>query len=259
MIDATVIEAFRAGEPEAVRAVYRSYGPSVFAVAHRMLGDRGLAEEATQQTFVQAWKAAARFDADPEERHALDGIRDLLADPTLWEDPSADLEDDVVAAITAQSQVATLEADRDRSNLLRRRVLAVAAVVLVVLAAGTVALRPWQSNGPSAQHFAMTLHATPLAPDARGNASLTKTASGWRIVLHATGLTRLDNGRYYQAWLKNAAGTLVPVGTFNDARNVTLWSGVSPVDYSTLTITIEAADGNQASSGRRVVVGTITR
>jgi RNA polymerase sigma-70 factor (ECF subfamily) len=45
-----------------VRAVYRGYGPMVFAVAHRMLGDRSLAEEATQQAFLQAWKAADRFD-----------------------------------------------------------------------------------------------------------------------------------------------------------------------------------------------------
>jgi RNA polymerase sigma-70 factor, ECF subfamily len=66
MIDAAVIDAFCAGEPDAVRAVYRRYGPTVFTVALRMLGDRGLAEEATQQTFTQAWKAAARFDAGRE-------------------------------------------------------------------------------------------------------------------------------------------------------------------------------------------------
>jgi hypothetical protein len=131
--------------------------------------------------------------------------------------------------------------------------------VLVVAAAGTVAFRPWESRGSSAQHFAIALNATPLAERATGTASLTKTDSGWHVVLHATGLTRLDNGRYYQAWLKNAAGTLVPIGTFNDGQNVTLWAGVSPVDFPTLTITIESADGNQASSGRRVLVGTIER
>jgi hypothetical protein len=136
--------------------------------------------------------------------------------------------------------------------------LTVAAAVVVVLAAGTTAFRPWQAGDPAPQHFVMALSPTPLAREASGDATLTKMSSGWRIALHAKGLVRLDGDRYYQAWLKDAAGTLVPIGTFNDARNVTLWAGVTPTDYFTLTITIEAADGNQASSGRRVLVGTIS-
>jgi hypothetical protein len=200
-----------------------------------------------------------REDLDPYERRALDATRALLADPSLWEEPPAALEAEVVAAIAGQVGAATTQANHERRLLDRRRVLAVAAAVLVVLAAATVAFRPWQSRGSAAQHFAMVLAPTPLAEHATGTASLTKTDSGWHIVLHASGLTRLDKGRYYQAWLKNATGTLVPIGTFNDGRNVTLWAGVSPVDFPTLTITIEAADGNQASSGRRVLVGTISR
>jgi len=42
--------------------MYREYGRLVYAVAHKVLGDRTLAEDATQQTFVQAWKAAASYD-----------------------------------------------------------------------------------------------------------------------------------------------------------------------------------------------------
>jgi RNA polymerase sigma factor (sigma-70 family) len=57
---------FREGDPEAVRAVYREYGRLVFSVAYRILGDRGLAEEATQQTFLKAWRAADSFDIDRE-------------------------------------------------------------------------------------------------------------------------------------------------------------------------------------------------
>lgn len=53
---------FREGDPDAVRKVYDDYGRAVFAVAYRALGDRGLAEEAVQQTFLQAWRAAHRFD-----------------------------------------------------------------------------------------------------------------------------------------------------------------------------------------------------
>jgi RNA polymerase sigma-70 factor (ECF subfamily) len=54
------------GDPDAVRAVYREYGRLVYAVAYKVLGDRGLAEEATQQTFVQAWRGARRFEPTRE-------------------------------------------------------------------------------------------------------------------------------------------------------------------------------------------------
>jgi RNA polymerase sigma factor (sigma-70 family) len=53
---------FRQGDPDAVRSIYRSHGRLVYAVAYRVLGDRGLAEDATQQTFVKAWRAAQSFD-----------------------------------------------------------------------------------------------------------------------------------------------------------------------------------------------------
>jgi len=57
---------FRRGDPDAVRSVYRSHGRLVYAVAYRVLGNRDLAEEATQQTFVKAWRAAQSFAEDRE-------------------------------------------------------------------------------------------------------------------------------------------------------------------------------------------------
>jgi RNA polymerase sigma-70 factor (ECF subfamily) len=45
-----------------VRAVYAAHGPELYRFAFRSLGDRGLAEEAVQETFVRAWQAADRFD-----------------------------------------------------------------------------------------------------------------------------------------------------------------------------------------------------
>jgi RNA polymerase sigma factor (sigma-70 family) len=57
---------FRQGDPEAVRAIYRSHGRLVYAVAYKVLGERGLAEEATQQAFVKAWRAAQSFDEQRE-------------------------------------------------------------------------------------------------------------------------------------------------------------------------------------------------
>ena len=57
---------FRQGDPDAVRSVYRSHGRLVYAVAYKVLGDRGLAEEAVQQTFVKAWRGAQSFDESRE-------------------------------------------------------------------------------------------------------------------------------------------------------------------------------------------------
>jgi hypothetical protein len=128
--------------------------------------------------------------------------------------------------------------------------LATAAVVIAV-AVGIL------GSGKSSERLHAALGPTAALPDAAGEAGLTKTTSGWRIELHASGLPRLDNGRFYEAWLKNDAGVLVPVGTFNEGTNVTLWAGVSPKEYRTLTVTRERDDGNQASSGQKVLVGTV--
>lgn len=62
VLDDTTVVAFRRGDEAAVRAVYRQYSGLVLAVAHRVLSDRGLAEEATQQTFLQAWRSASTFE-----------------------------------------------------------------------------------------------------------------------------------------------------------------------------------------------------
>ena len=129
----------------------------------------------------------------------------------------------------------------------------VAATAVVVVAIGVTVSR----SGPSAEQFNAALEPTGLVPGARGDATLTRTTSGWRIELDATGLPRLDGGRFYQAWLRNPAGTLVPIGSFNEGQDVTLWAGVSPEDFTLLTVTRERADDDQSSSGERVLVGTV--
>ena len=53
---------FRDGDPEAVRTVFRAYGRLVYTVAFGVLGNRGLAEEATQQAFLKAWRGAGSLD-----------------------------------------------------------------------------------------------------------------------------------------------------------------------------------------------------
>jgi len=113
-------------------------------------------------------------------------------------------------------------------------------------------------SGSHGTRFQAALGPTRLAPRASGEATMTRTSSGWRIHLDATGLPRLADGRFYEAWLRSPAGVLVPIGTFNEGRNVTLWAGVSPEAFRTFTVTREQADGAQASSGEKVLVGAVS-
>jgi hypothetical protein len=113
---------------------------------------------------------------------------------------------------------------------------------------------PDRSRPPSATYDALA--ATGVFPDASGRARATRTDSGWRIELDATGLPRRDGGQFYQAWLRND-DMRVSIGTFNEGEDVTLWAGVSPADFPTLTVTQEDASTDPASSGRPVLVGRI--
>ena len=192
----------------------------------------------------------------PGDREDLDGLRASLADPSMWEEPDPALEDRVVAAVAAASGAHRSPAPRVRSRRFRPRLLypaLAAAAVVVAVAVGVIV----HDAGHAPTRFTAALTATGLAPGARGDATLTQTTAGWRIDLAVSGLARLDHGRYYEAWLKNPAGILVPVGTFNQGPNVSLWAGVSPVDFPTLTVTEQREGRNQASSGKRVLTGSV--
>jgi len=108
----SVLAAFVRRDPTAVRALYRAYGSLVYAVAHRVLGRHDLAEEASQQTFVRAWRAADRFDVtrDPgpwlatiARRVAIDVHRSEGRRPTISLD----------AVATNDPAVVSLPADLD--------------------------------------------------------------------------------------------------------------------------------------------------
>jgi hypothetical protein len=220
---------------------------------------RGREEEAD---FHGAAEIAALADGSvaPEHRAAVEA---RVAESRVLADRLAEQERAVALIRGAGDEVeapaglrARLEAQRSARTARTPRRLAlagVAAAVVVAVAIGVTVV----ASGSHDTRYRAALAPTPLAPGARGEASLTKTPSGWRINLHATGLPRLAGARFYEAWLRNSTGGLVPIGTFNDGRSVTLWAGVSPVSFPILTVTREQTDGNQASSGEKVLAGPV--
>jgi hypothetical protein len=185
-------------------------------------------------------------------------LAEVLADPSTWVQPSPELEDAVVVAVSAAPGATVTGTVSSIDNRRRSRVaplvLAAAAVIAIVLAVGAIVL----TRDSASPDFTADLAATELLPGAGASAEITPNAGGFRIVLDAHGLPPLAEGEFYQAWLKSPDGTVVPIGTFSSSDDqVTLWSAVSPEDFPTITVTIEATDNDQASSGRVVLKGEV--
>ena len=197
----------------------------------------------------------------PEHREELEARIDaspILADRLAEQQRAVALLQGAGDEVDAPAGLRTrLEAQRSARSVRTPRRLAFGGVALAAVAAVAVLAVVVVGSGSHGARFQAALGPTTLAPAAHGNATLTKTSSGWRIHLHATGLPRRAGDRFYEAWLRSRTGVLVPIGTFNEGENVTLWAGVSPASYTVLTVTRERADGNQASSGQKVLVGPI--
>ncbi|HTO90347.1 MAG TPA: RNA polymerase sigma factor [Candidatus Sulfotelmatobacter sp.] len=58
-----VLERVRAREPEALGAFFERYVDQVFSLVYRLLGDRTLAEDVTQEVFLKVHRAAPQLDA----------------------------------------------------------------------------------------------------------------------------------------------------------------------------------------------------
>ncbi len=193
---------------------------------------------------------------DDDEREQVAVWTRLLADDTMWAEPAADLEDLVTASIQAAPRPAHhwATSGRTTSSWVRPLLAGLAA------AAAIIAVVFLFSRDHGQDRFAAgELVGTDLASGASGKVVIYEDSAGFRVELKAHDLPPLDGGRFYQAWLKGPKGT-VPVGTFSQGNGdwVILWSGVSPTDYPTLTVTIEAPDGNQDSSGQKVLTGQIS-
>ena len=61
--DAELVRRVSRGDADAFEVFYDRYSPQVFGLALWITRDRRAAEEATQETFLTAWRTASRFDS----------------------------------------------------------------------------------------------------------------------------------------------------------------------------------------------------
>ena len=51
-------------DPHAIELLYDQYGGLAFALAYRILGERGIAEDVVQEAFLNIWRQGAIYDAE---------------------------------------------------------------------------------------------------------------------------------------------------------------------------------------------------
>lgn len=62
MDDQTLLDAIVRGEQAALGVLYERFAPRAFGVARRVLRNDGEAEEVVQETFLEVWRSATRYD-----------------------------------------------------------------------------------------------------------------------------------------------------------------------------------------------------
>ncbi len=60
--DSELMKQIAMGSEEAFRILWDRFGPGVYTVCRRRLGDVGAAEDATQEVFTSVWRRAGTFD-----------------------------------------------------------------------------------------------------------------------------------------------------------------------------------------------------
>src|SRR4051794_2772076 len=62
LADEDVMQLVRRGDARAFEVVYERHSSAAFALAYRMMGTRGGAEDVTQEAFLSMWRSGARYD-----------------------------------------------------------------------------------------------------------------------------------------------------------------------------------------------------
>lgn len=170
----------------------------------------------------------------------LDRLAQQLADPLLWESPSPQLADRVVAAVIAEARPLPAAPKR------RWWIGAAAALTTLAVVAGALATG-------SRPDWEVELASTASAPRASANVAGWNTERGTRMQIDISDLAPAPDDTYYEIWLTAADGRHVSAGTFSGPGRVVVWAGVQRRDFPRIWITLEPADDDPSPSSVMVL------
>lgn len=203
------------------------------------------------EEFRAHYLAAERLDGMPrhletcaECRSAsseLDSERAALADPLLWEEPSAALGTQIAALIATNAG----RTGAGRAGRLVRPLVAAVAILVVAIGSFTLLRTP-------SPDWTAVINGTHLAASASGTVEGWNEDGGTRMLLRVAGLDPAPDGFVYEFWLSEGP-VHISAGTFRSAGEVELWSGVRRSDFPRLWITLEPIDEDESPSETTVL------
>jgi len=110
--DLATVTAMKSGDQSAMAELYDRYSSVVYAVALRVLGDTGAAEDVLQEVFLQLWRNPGAFDAARGSLGAWLAViaRNRAIDSLRKRRPETEI-DDVIVSVAPD-----LASDADRSR-----------------------------------------------------------------------------------------------------------------------------------------------
>jgi len=64
LADEDLMQLMRRGDPRAFEAVYERHSGAAFSLAYRMVGNRTVAEDVSQEAFLSIWRSKLRYQPD---------------------------------------------------------------------------------------------------------------------------------------------------------------------------------------------------
>ena len=111
--DRALLARVAAGEQRALEELYARHAHALLAYAEGLLGDRGRAEEALQDTFLAVWRGAAGFEGRSAVRTWLFGIcrRQALSRLGRTEPQALEVPEDLAAATPGPEAITIARAE----------------------------------------------------------------------------------------------------------------------------------------------------
>jgi hypothetical protein len=152
------------------------------------------------------------YDVPAGERDRLRRAHDLLVEAG----PPPELSPELEAVPWPEDALQPLFGRR-REHKARRPVLLAAALATAIFVGFLLGQATTSDNSSVSATKTVELHGTALAHSALATLKLGKedAAGNWPMVLHVTGLPRLEHGGYYALFLTKGGEPLVSCGTIN--------------------------------------------